>query len=78
MRTGPYRSVRHPIYSAILGMYLGSALVSGEAHALVGLALAMAAYWRKIRLEEQHLLSLFGPAYADYRRTTRSLIPGVF
>jgi hypothetical protein len=34
---------------------VGTALVSGEVHALIGLALAAAAHWRKIRLEEQHL-----------------------
>jgi protein-S-isoprenylcysteine O-methyltransferase Ste14 len=78
IRRGPYRWVRHPIYTALLSLYLGTALVSGEVHALLGLALAAAAYWRKIRLEEQHLAELFGPAYADYQRTTKALIPGLF
>jgi protein-S-isoprenylcysteine O-methyltransferase Ste14 len=78
VRSGPYRLVRHPIYGAILGMYLGAALVSGDVHALAGLSLASAAYWRKIRLEERRLRDLFGPAYADYQRTTWALIPAVF
>jgi hypothetical protein len=29
VRSGPYRFIRHPIYTAMLGMYLGTALVSG-------------------------------------------------
>jgi len=78
IRGGPYRFVRHPIYTAILCLYLGTALISGELHGLVGLALAAIAYWRKIHLEEQHLGERFGPAYADYQRDTKALIPGLF
>ena len=77
LRSGPYRFVRHPIYTGILGMYLSTALVSGEVHALVGLTLAVIAYWRKIRLEEQHLHALFGAAYKEYCSTTWALIPGI-
>ena len=58
-------------------MYLVLALVSGELHALIGLVIGLAAYWRKIRLEERHLGELFGEAYAEYRKQTWALIPGV-
>src|SRR5271154_2768146 len=51
IRSGPYRWVRHPIYTAWLGMFAGTAVVSGEVHALLGLALVAFAYWRKIQLE---------------------------
>jgi len=78
IRTGPYRWVRHPIYTALLGMYLGTALVSGQMHALLGLAMASAAYWRKIRLEEANLYEAFGPDYAAYRRESWALVPGLF
>ena len=78
VRSGPYRLVRHPIYSAMPGMYLGTALVSGELHALLAVAIVVAAYWRKIRLEERHLLEVFGPAYDVYRRESWALIPGLF
>ena len=78
IRSGPYRLARHPIYTAILMLYLGTAIISGELHGLLGVALAGVAYWRKIRLEERHLGRLFGPAYADYQRETKALIPGLF
>jgi protein-S-isoprenylcysteine O-methyltransferase Ste14 len=77
VRSGPYARLRHPIYTAILGMYLGLALVSGEVHGLIGLAVGVAAYWRKIGLEERHLDELFGAAYEEYRKKTWALIPGV-
>ena len=77
VRTGPYRIVRHPIYSAMLGMFLGTAIVSGEIHALVGLALIAGAYIRKVRLEEKTLREAFGDSYDDYRRKTWAIIPGL-
>ena len=63
VRRGPYRVVRHPIYSALLCLYVGTAIVSGELHALIGLALALLAYLRKIRLEETNLMKAFGGKY---------------
>lgn len=77
IRTGPYRVVRHPIYTAMLGVYLGTALVSGEIRGLVGVVLACLAYWRKIRMEEKYMSDLFGPAYTEYQSETWAVIPGV-
>jgi len=78
IRSGPYRFVRHPIYTAMLGMFVGMAIVTGDLHAFVGAAVVTFAYWRKIRLEEKNLSELFGASYDEYRRTTRGLIPWVF
>ena len=78
VRDGPYRSLRHPIYTALLGMYVCTAMISGEVHALAGLVLLLAAYWRKVRLEEQHLASHFGPSYREYRDATWGAVPGLF
>lgn len=77
VRSGPYRLVRHPIYSAMLGMCLGTAIVSGEIHALLGLAVIAVAYVRKVKLEEKTLRENFGSAYDDYRRDTWAIIPGL-
>jgi protein-S-isoprenylcysteine O-methyltransferase Ste14 len=77
IRSGPYRIVRHPIYSALLGAYASIAMVSGEVHALVGLVLICLAYWRKIRLEEQVLGGLFGESYSEYRVRVCAVIPGM-
>ena len=78
VRSGPYRYIRHPIYTAVLGMYCGTALVSGQIHALVGLVVVTAAYWRKIGLEERALEARFGADHAAYRRGTWNLIPYVY
>jgi protein-S-isoprenylcysteine O-methyltransferase Ste14 len=66
------------MYTAIIGMFVGTAIVSGELHALVGLTVGVFAYGRKIRLEERHLREFFGPAYLEYQRDSWALIPGLF
>ena len=40
VRSGPYRMLRHPIYTAMLGMFLGTAIAVSQYHALIGLALS--------------------------------------
>jgi protein-S-isoprenylcysteine O-methyltransferase Ste14 len=78
VNTGPYRVVRHPIYTALLGMYAGTAIVSGELHAIVATVAIVLAYWRKIRLEERALSTAFGANHARYRESTWAWIPGVY
>jgi protein-S-isoprenylcysteine O-methyltransferase Ste14 len=70
IRGGPYRKVRHPIYMGILGMFLGTAFVSGEIHGLVAFAIMVLAYLVKIKREEDVLSEQFGQEYKDYRRGT--------
>jgi protein-S-isoprenylcysteine O-methyltransferase Ste14 len=78
VRTGPYRLLRHPVYTAMLGMFLGTAIASSQYHALVGVAILVVAYLRKTRLEENILHQTFGAEWEAYRRTTWALVPLVF
>jgi len=78
IRSGPYRWLRHPIYTGLLAMYIGPALLTGEWLALIGVAMAVFAYWRKIRLEESALDTAFGADYDTYRQQTWALVPGLF
>jgi protein-S-isoprenylcysteine O-methyltransferase Ste14 len=78
IRSGPYGLLRHPIYTGLLVMYAGAALVTGERLAAAGLALVLFAYWRKIRLEERNLAEAFGSEYEAYRRESWALVPGLF
>jgi protein-S-isoprenylcysteine O-methyltransferase Ste14 len=75
---GPYAVVRHPIYSSAFLMYGGTALASGEIHALIGIALVAIAYARKIPMEEKVLAAEFGPAWTTYRNRTKSIVPFLF
>jgi protein-S-isoprenylcysteine O-methyltransferase len=77
VRRGPYRVVRHPIYAGFLMAMLGSAIACGELGALAAVALGMAGWLAKARLEESFLLAQFPEAYGEYRRRVRTLIPFV-
>jgi len=59
-------------------MFLGSALVTGEWLAVLGLALGAFAYIRKLRLEEVNMDSAFGAEYAAYRRESSALVPFLY
>jgi protein-S-isoprenylcysteine O-methyltransferase Ste14 len=78
IRSGPYRRLRHPIYTGILIMYVGTAIVTGTRLALVGVAMAAVAYVRKIRLEEANMRVAFGPAYDAYCSESWALVPWLF
>jgi protein-S-isoprenylcysteine O-methyltransferase Ste14 len=77
VRHGPYGHVRHPIYSAILLMLLGSALATGTLGALLGLPLIGLGIWLKLRQEEALMIQHFPAEYRSYRSTVSALIPGV-
>jgi protein-S-isoprenylcysteine O-methyltransferase Ste14 len=68
VETGPYRVLRHPIYSGGVLFFAGLSLV----FSVYGLALTavLALFWvAKARLEERHLSGRF-PEYVEYRRRT--------
>jgi protein-S-isoprenylcysteine O-methyltransferase Ste14 len=74
---GPYNSIRHPIYSGMLLLFLGTAIFMGHWRSLLAVAIVFASCWRKLRVEERWLSQLFGEVYLKYMARTRALIPGV-
>jgi protein-S-isoprenylcysteine O-methyltransferase Ste14 len=72
---GPYAFVRHPIYTGILLALLGTALAVGEWRGVLAVALAFAAFWRKLGIEEAVMRREFGEAYARYSERVPALIP---
>jgi protein-S-isoprenylcysteine O-methyltransferase Ste14 len=77
VRDGPYRYVRHPIYTGLLLALIGSAIARDEWRGVLAVALAFVALWRKLGLEERWLTEIFGDEYRRYRREVRALIPFV-
>ena len=74
---GPYRFVRHPIYTGILTMFFATALAQGHLAGFVGTLLMFASFWIKLRDEEKLMLQQFPERYADYRRRAKCIIPFV-
>ena len=74
--TGPYRVVRHPIYTGILLAVLATMIAKGTALGIVGGVLLWVGLWLKARLEETWLSQELGAdAYASYRRRVPMLVP---
>ena len=76
--SGPYRFIRHPIYTGFLGLFLGNAVMVGDWRGLLAVAIVFVSFWRKLRLEEAWLALHFGDQYRAYQARTKALIPGVF
>jgi protein-S-isoprenylcysteine O-methyltransferase Ste14 len=75
--SGPYRFVRHPMYAAVI-LCLASWALMFQSLAVAGLAAAtLVLLDMKARREERWLAEAY-PGYADYRRSTRKLIPFVY
>jgi len=74
---GPYRLVRHPIYTGILLAILGTLIGSARVRELVILAVAVPGVCIKFSIEEKLMLRQFPQAYPEYKRRTKALIPFV-
>lgn len=78
IRRGPYAFVRHPIYSGLLLMLLGTALASARLSSFLVLAMTFVLVAIKARFEEQFMTRHFPDAYPEYRRQVKALIPGIW
>jgi len=76
--TGPYRLVRHPIYSGLALLATGEALAFGNwAALLIVLCGIVPSFAWRARAEETLLIRTFGESYVLYRKQTRMIIPHV-
>ena len=75
IQSGPYRLVRHPIYTGLLLGFIGTAIARDEWRGWLAVLMVLAALWRKLRLEERWLTEQFGDAYRQYRSEVAALIP---
>jgi protein-S-isoprenylcysteine O-methyltransferase Ste14 len=76
IQTGPYRLVRHPIYTGLILAAFAQAIQIGMAANLLGALLMAFGLWLKARLEERFLSQELGAAaYSDYKRRTPMLAP---
>jgi protein-S-isoprenylcysteine O-methyltransferase Ste14 len=74
--SGPYRFVRHPIYSGLLVAVLGTALVTNLIGVII-VAVLGAFFYYSASVEEKNLTAAFPTAYPAYRTRTKMLVPFV-
>ncbi|MBM4264599.1 MAG: isoprenylcysteine carboxylmethyltransferase family protein [Deltaproteobacteria bacterium] len=77
VQSGPYRIVRHPIYSGLIMVVLGWGMTAHDWLLLVYAVLTLVFFDVKSRREERWLKEKF-PEYGDYQARVRKLIPLVY
>ena len=76
--TGIYRYARHPIYTGVLFMGLGTALSKGTMGIFILFLALLGFFWFKARQEEKLLTKHFPKEYPAYKKRVKALIPYVF
>lgn len=77
IQVGPYRFVRHPLYSGIILAAFGLILAVTTWNSLLGLALLIACFERRAHIEDALLAAEFGAEFEAYRQRTGRLVPRV-
>ena len=76
VRSGPYRFVRHPIYTGLGLHFAGACLATGNLLLIAGtLLVTYPALYLRARTEERLLRERFGAAYDQYAREVGMLVP---
>lgn len=73
--TGPYRWIRHPMYSAALLLVIAATLLTSNLVVAVGGSIMFILMAARSRLEEERLVEKFGDAYRAYQRQTGRFVP---
>jgi protein-S-isoprenylcysteine O-methyltransferase Ste14 len=74
---GPYRLFRHPIYTGLLTMIIGTALELGHLGGMIGAVLVFVSFWIKLSEEEAVMLKQFPDQYPAYQQRVKRIIPFV-
>jgi len=77
VRTGPYRTIRHPIYSSIILAMVGTGLAV-NLYWLIALVVVGPYFIWSALVEERNMTRVFPDAYPDYKHSTKMLVPFVF
>ena len=75
INTGPYRHIRHPIYTGMLLAFVGTALALGEYRALISVGIVLVAFYAKAKKEERFLAQEFGEKFREHSRRTGMFLP---
>jgi protein-S-isoprenylcysteine O-methyltransferase Ste14 len=79
IQDGPYRFVRNPIYTGMLGMLLATGFAAGRwVPLLLGTVLFAGGTYIRIHSEERLLRRAFGGEFEEYERRVPALIPGIY
>ncbi|MGA7418922.1 MAG: isoprenylcysteine carboxylmethyltransferase family protein [Acidimicrobiales bacterium] len=72
--TGPYRTIRHPIYTGIILAMIGTT-IAVSVFGLVAVVGIGAYFLYSAVMEERYMTDLFPESYPEYKRSSKMLIP---
>jgi protein-S-isoprenylcysteine O-methyltransferase Ste14 len=75
IRTGPYRWVRHPIYTGLIVASIGTVIALNQWRGVPAVFLLWLAFTIKRLKEEQFMRQTFGEQYTAYTQTTGAIFP---
>jgi len=76
---GPYRFVRNPIYTGMLGMLIATGLAMEHWIALaIAIVLFMVGLFIRVRTEEKLLRAAFGEEFDEYAKRVPAVLPGIY
>jgi protein-S-isoprenylcysteine O-methyltransferase Ste14 len=75
---GPFRTVRHPIYTSLVLLALGTALLVTNTATLLAIPVVFVTGDVRARAEERLLKSTFGVRYSELMTRTARFVPGVY
>jgi protein-S-isoprenylcysteine O-methyltransferase Ste14 len=77
IQSGPYRFVRHPLYSGLILAAVGMGLCVTTWSSLLGIIFLLACFERRAAREDALLASELGAEFEAYRERTGRLLPRV-
>jgi protein-S-isoprenylcysteine O-methyltransferase Ste14 len=75
IKKGPYKIIRHPIYSGGLIMMIGSSTIIGNILCFIWVLFCLFGLFKKSKQEEELLINKFGETYKQYKKETKMMIP---
>jgi protein-S-isoprenylcysteine O-methyltransferase Ste14 len=77
--SGPYRWIRHPLYSGSIWMLFSLSLIASNWFLLIYVTIGLVGFrWLVIPAEEKQLVKAFGDNYRNYQQRTGALFPKLF
>jgi protein-S-isoprenylcysteine O-methyltransferase Ste14 len=76
--TGPYKLVRHPIYSGVILGLLGTTIANLQLRILILFLLVTFGMILRSKMEEKLMSKQFGDDYLEYKKKSKFLIPKIF
>ncbi len=78
IKDGPYKYVRHPMYTSMLSFFIGITLMTGAIPAIVFLLAACAISIYRVPVEDKLMASMFKSEHASWKKNTFAVLPPIW